>query len=434
MIKKLLNNNFVKSTLILLTGGFLSKLLGFILKIIITREIGSKGIGLYSMLLPTFSFFTTIAIFSYPTAISSLIAEGKRSSKKIILSIIPIATCINLFLIVLIILLAPFLSTILLKEPNLYYPVICVGLTLPFVGLSSIIKGYFWGKQRMGPYIISNIVEQIVRIGILILVIPKLIKISLISTICAIILVNIISETVSILVMIKGFPKGSKITKNDLKIDKREIKDVMNISIPSTSSKVIGSLFYFFEPIIITNMLLYLDYSKEYIINQYGVVNAYSMSLLLLPQFFTQSISTALVPELSKNYSLGNKKKCIKRIKQIVRLSFLIGLISTIIIYLFPEQLLSTLFNTTQGVDYIRILAPFTLLYFIEIPLVNALQSLNRAKECMKISIIGGLVRTISIILFSFLKIGMKALVFAIIVNLILSTYLYYKSLKKIFI
>ncbi len=433
MIKKLMENKFAKSTIILLTGGFLSKLLGFILKIIITRQIGTEGIGLYSMLMPTFAFFTTLAVFSYPVAISSLVAENKRSSKKIIFSIIPVSILINIIIIIFIIILAPFLSTVLLKEPSLEFPIICVGLTLPFIGLSSIIKGYFWGKQRMSPYIISNIGEQIVRIVILIILVPRLVKINMTLTICAIILVNVVSEIISIIIMMFGFPKSSKITKEDLKISKREIKDVMNISIPSTGSKIIGSLFYFLEPIILTNILLYIGYSKNFINNEYGILNGYSLSLLLLPQFFTQSISTALVPELSKNYSIGNKEMCIKRIKQIVIFSFLIGLASTIIIYIFPEELLTLLFNTTKGASYIRVLAPFTLLYFIEIPLINALQALNKAKECMKITLKSEIIRTVSIVLFSFLKIGMYSLVIAIITNLIVSTLSYYKSLKKIF-
>ena len=64
----------------------------------------------------------------------------------------------------------------------------------------------------------------------------------------------------------------------------------MNISIPSTSSKIIGSISYFLEPIVLTNVLMYVGYSKEFIVYEYGVINAYAMSLLLMPQFFTQNI------------------------------------------------------------------------------------------------------------------------------------------------
>ena len=44
-------------TLILLTGGFFSKLLGFVLRIIITRQIGTYGVSLYSLITPTFWTF-----------------------------------------------------------------------------------------------------------------------------------------------------------------------------------------------------------------------------------------------------------------------------------------------------------------------------------------------------------------------------------------
>lgn len=432
MINYIKNNKFIKSTIILLFGGFLSKLLGFILKIIITRQIGTTGIGIYSLLGPSMAVLNTLAIFSYPTAISTLIAK-RNSSKRIIFSIIPVSILINIFLIVIIILVAPFLSKYLLKEPILYYPIICIGLTLPFIGLSSIIKSYYWGHQNMGPYILSNIVEQIVRIVLLVIWIPKLIKINLMITISVIILVNIISETSSIIVMLLFLPKGIHIKKEDIRIDKSSIKDVMSITIPSTSSKIIGSIFYFFEPIIITNILLYLGYPKTYIINEYGIINGYALSLLLLPSFFTQSMSTSLIPELSKYYSLKDYKKCIKRIKQIVFTSLSIGIISTSIIFIFPDKLLDLLYHTNEGIDYIRILSPFILLYFIEIPLNNSLHALNKSKTVMKITVLGELVRTISLIVFSFFKIGLYSLIISIILNLITSTTLYYRETIKIF-
>ena len=433
MINKIKENKFVKSTIILLLGGFLSKFLGFILRIIITRYIGTTGIGIYSLLGPSMGILNTLAIFSYPTAISTLIASRNKSTKKIIFSIIPVSILINIFIILVTILIAPLLSKQLLNEPMLYYPIICIGITLPFIGLSSIIKSYYWGHQNMGPYILSNIVEQIVRIILLVIWIPKLIKISLMITISVIILVNVISETSSIIVMLLFLPKGISIKKEDLRIDKNSIKDVMNISIPSTSSKIIGSIFYFFEPIIITNVLLYIGYSKDYIITQYGIINGYALTLLLLPSFFTQSMSTSLIPELSKYYSLKDYNKCIKRIKQIVLISLLIGFISTSIIYLFPDKLLNVLYHTKEGINYIRILAPFTLLYFIEIPLNNSLQALGKAKTVMKITVFGETIRTLCLIIFSFFKIGMYSLVIAIILNLITSTTLYYRETSKLF-
>ena len=51
-----MKEKFIKSTIILLLGGFLTKVLGMIIKIIMSRLIGTEGLGLYMLILPTFSF------------------------------------------------------------------------------------------------------------------------------------------------------------------------------------------------------------------------------------------------------------------------------------------------------------------------------------------------------------------------------------------
>ena len=431
MIKKIKENKFLSGTLILLTGGFLSKLLGFFLRIIITREIGVEGIGLYSLIMPTFGLFITIATFSFPIAISKLVSTPKRSSKKIIFSTIPVSLILNLITLIIIFIISKPLATFFLKEERLFYPILCIGFTLPFIGLSSIIKGYYWGKQRMGVYILSNIVEQIVRIIILLYLIPIFIKRGIVVVICIIILVNIVSETSSIIVMLIGLPKGMYIRKKDLKPSKVDIKDIMSTSIPSTTSKIIGCISHFLEPIILTNVLLMNGYSQDFIIREYGIINGYALSLLLLPQFFTQSISTSLIPEISKYYSLKDYKMCKKRIKQITVLSLLIGLASTSLIFISPTYFLKLIYNTNLGDIYIKVLAPFFLLYFIETPLSNSLQAMDRSKDAFYITTLSSFVKLILISILSFLHIGMYSLIIGIIVSLIINTYLSIKKVKK---
>lgn len=429
MSNKIKNNIFLKSTLVLLFGGIVGKLVGFVLRIIVTRKLGPEGMGLYSLLAPTSALLSVIATLSYPTALSKIISEKSSRTKTLFASIIPLSLIINIFIIIVTILLAPTLST-LLKNETLYFPIICLSLVTPFISISSIIKGYFWGKQNMFPYMLSNFIEQVSRLIFITLFIDKFLSLSLTHAISFIILVNAAGEVISQLVMIYFFPKNIKPSINDF--NKDDIKKIMNISIPSTSSKIIGSISYFLEPIVLTNVLMYVGYSKEFIVYEYGVINAYAMSLLLMPQFFTQNMATSLVPELSKYYSQGNKVMCKKRIKQIVLISSTIGAISTFIITLFPKFFLNILYHTTAGIDYIKILSPFTILFYIEYPLINALQALGKSKSAMKCTITSSIVRLISIATLSLLKIGMYSLILSIIINLLLSTYLYSKEIKKV--
>lgn len=429
MLNKIKNNIFLKSTLVLLIGGVIGKLVGFVLRIIVTRKLGAEGMGLYSLLAPTSSLLSVIATLSYPTALSKIISEKSSRTKTLFTSIIPLSIIINIFIIGITILLAPTLSA-LLKNETLYFPIICLSLVTPFISISSIIKGYFWGKQNMFPYMLSNFIEQVARLILITLFINKFLSISLTHAISFIILVNAVGEVISQLVMMYFFPKNIRPSINDF--NKNDIKKVMDICVPSTSSKIIGSISYFLEPIVLTNVLMYAGYSKDFIVYEYGVINAYAMSLLIMPQFFTQNMATSLVPELSKYYSLGNNEMCKKRIKQIVLISCSIGGLSTLIITLFPTFFLNILYHTTLGLDYIRLLSPFTILFYIEYPLINALQALGKSKSAMKCTIISSIVRLISIATLSLLKIGMYSLILSIIINLLLSTYLYAKEIKKV--
>lgn len=431
MLNKIKYNAFIKSTLILLFGGVFGKIVGFILKIIITRKLGTEGMGLFSVLSPTSSLLSVIAVFSYSNAVSKIVSEETTRTKNLFLSTIPLSIIINILVIIITVLFSKSLSYSLIKNSSLYLPIICISLTMPFISISSIVKGYFWGKQNMFPYMLSNFIEQVVRLIIIVLFIDKFLNYGLISTICFITLVNIIGEISSQLVMFKYFPKV-KFKKSDFKLNISIIKEVFNFCFPVTLSKIIGSLSYFLEPIILSNILLFVGYSKDYIIYEYGVVNAYALSLLLMPQFFTQNMATSLIPELSKHFKLKNYNICKRRIKQIVLISILIGTLSTVLIVIFPKFFLSLLFNTKEGIDYIYLLAPFTILFYIEYPLNNALQALGKSKKTFNITLTSSVIRIICIIVFSLLKIGMYSLIISIIVNLIVTTFLYYKEIKKI--
>ena len=139
-------SKFIRSSIILIIGGLITKVLGMIIKIALTRAISTEGIGIYSLILPTFNLFITLCSLGLPVAISKLVSEGKKNNKKIVLSIIPLMLLFNFILMIILLLLAPILSKYLLKNSITYYPLLMVGLTLPFICISSILKGYFFGK------------------------------------------------------------------------------------------------------------------------------------------------------------------------------------------------------------------------------------------------------------------------------------------------
>jgi len=424
-------SKFIKSSIILIIGGLITKVLGMIIKIIMTRLIGTEGIGIYMMISPTYMLLISICTFGLPVAISKLVAEDKFSNKNIILSIMPISLIINLIIMILLFLFGHFISNNLLHEPRTYYAIIVMGFVLPFISISSIIRGYFFGKERMIPHVISNICEDIIRLVVLIIGIPIFLTQGIEYAVAFIVVSNIFSELSSIIILTLCLPKKN-IKLNDFIPKKKNIKSVFDISIPTTIGRLIGNIGYFLEPIILTTVLLSMGYSNKYIVYEYGIVSGFVLPTLLLPSFFTGAISQALIPVISKSYSNNNLKYTKNKIKQAIFICLLIGIPVTIFFLLLPEFCLDFLYNTTEGVSYLRFLAPICLMQYIQSPLTSSLQAMGKAKQAMHGTLIGMISRTILLFILSSLKIGMWGLVISTSISIFLVTYHQYKEIKKV--
>ena len=416
-----MKNKFIKSTIILIISGMITKVLGMIIKIALTRTIGTEGIGLYMLVLPTFNLFIGLCNLGVPTAITKLVSERRKSSKKIILPTTVLILVYNIFLIFILFIIAKFLSNNLLHNSDTYYPLISIGITLPFIAISSIFKGYFYGKERVFPCSLSNIIEQIVRLILTMFVVSYMMRYGLVIAVTSVVLINVISEGISSVVLSIFLPK-EKLCISDFHNDNNLIKEILGISIPTTLTRMIGSAVYFFEPIIITNILKYVGYSSDFITLEYGVINGYVYPLLLLPSFFTMAISSAILPVVSNSYSNENYSYTNSKIKQAVFFSLLIGIPVTLIFIFIPDIPLKLIYNTTLGLEYIPYIAPFFILHYIQAPLTSSLNGMGYSKEAMKGTLYGGVVKILSLIIFSLCKIGLWSLVISSILNIIVVT------------
>lgn len=426
-----MKEKFITSTMILLIGGLLTKLLGMIIKIVMSRLLGTEGLGLYMIILPTFSLFIGISQFGLPIALSKLVAEDTKNNKKLLFSIIPISIIVNIVLILILIIIAPFLSNNLLHNKDTYYAILAIAIVIPFTSISSITRSYFFGKQKMVPHVISNITEDIIRLLIMIIGIPFFIPKGISYTICFIVLSNVLSELASILVLFIFLPKNFKIRKKDLIPSKSYIKESLSIGIPNTTGRLIGSIGYFLEPIILTSTLLFVGYSQEFITREYGILSGYVMPLLLLPSFFTMAISQALLPVISKEYANNNKENVKRKIKQGIFFSLLVGIPSTILFLIIPSFFLSIIYHTTEGIAYMRLLAPICLFQYIQAPLSSCLDAMGKSKEVMIASTLGMAIRTTFLFILSLLKIGLYGLIIAISVNVIAVTFYSTKKVRE---
>ena len=421
-----MKNKFIKSTLILIIGGFITKVLGMIIKIIMTRNISEDAIGLYMLILPTYNLFITLVSGGMQISISKLISENKISKRKIMNTALTISFILGIMLVFLILLLSKPISLILHNE-KLYIPILSMILSIPFIGISSVLKGYLFGLNKMHAQVISNFFEQIIRIIMFIIFLPKMSN--NIETVTFIIGSNLVNELLSVIILSLFINK--KVQIKDFEINKDIKHEILSISIPSTTSRLLGTISYFFEPIIITNLLLINGYSSNYVIKEYGILTGYSMQLLLLPSFFSMAISQSIIPLISNAYS-NKKYNYIKRkIRDIVLLSFLIGFIYILIINSNVKYFMNLVYNTNLGIKYIKIMSPVFILLYIQGPLTSILQSINKANESMKSTIEGIIIKTILMVILSYMHFGIYSLIYSMLINIIYVTLHNYIVIKK---
>lgn len=414
---KIRKNKFLASTFILMLSGLSTKVLGLIIKVIFTRIVGSTTISLYTIVMPTYSLILTIGTFAMPTTIAKLIAQ--KNNKKVLNKALKIIILLNISLILIMFLSSRFIANTLLKEPNAYYLLIAMALTLPFSSIACIFKGYFYGIQKNYPHVLSNTIEQIIRLILILTVVPKLIEYSYVHAAVGLILTFLFTEGASIITFSFCMNKNDLKTMFSFKENNFDSKEILSLSVPSVSSRIIGNICYFFEPIILTNILLFKGYSNSFILSEYGAYNAYAISTLTIPSFFINAISLALIPEISKFNEEGNILYVRKRLKEGIFFSFLIGLFSTFIIYIFRYRLLLFLYKTTLGIDYIKYLAPFFILFYFENIFASFMQAIGKAKITLRITVISSIIKLVSLASLSFLKIGIYSLLISEIINIL---------------
>lgn len=353
--------------------------------------------SVYSLTLPTLTLLLNIAQLGIPTTISKFIAKKKYSTFKIMQVSLFLLLLIDLIVGVVYIFFVPTIANVYLKNPLTLATLYGIVLLLPLVSLTSLFKGYFIGIGQVEKNSSCQISEELARLLFIIIFIETIDKnnISLLSFFAMFsAIVGEIAQLIHLILMMKL--KTKKVLKrykvsneNNSKI----AKNVLKLSAMNTSTRMIGSLIYFFEPIIFTYLMLKNGVSQNEMTIEYGIVNSYIFPLLLLPSFFSNCISLFMLPKLSSNVETKNYKSAKKTFLSVTCLSFAVGLLSLFIIYIFPDFFLKALYGKVLGLDYIKKYTFFISIYFLQMPIHTALIAFDKEKSLLFESIVCNLVR-----------------------------------------
>src|SRR5699024_2370823 len=271
---------FLQGTLILIGAGLITRFLGFINRIVIARLMGEEGVGLYMMALPTLFLVMTVASLGLPVAISKRVAEADakndhRKIKQILVISLFLTGLSSILFTILLLGLAPFIANTLLTDERTLYPLLAVSPILPIVSISSVLKGYFQVKQNMKPQSLALVIEQVVRMSSVSRLVTVRLPFGIEYAASGAMLSVIIGEFISLLYMMILFKqkKTFKIRKqfvSYLNTRRKTLQELFSIALPSTGSRMIGSISHFLEPILVSQSLLIAGVSGTLATKQYG--------------------------------------------------------------------------------------------------------------------------------------------------------------------
>lgn len=433
---------FLQGTITLIIAGMITRFLGFINRLVVARLMGEEGVGLYMMALPTLFLVIALTQLGLPVAISKRVAEAEAQNdgakiKRILVVSLILTGSASVFFTIGMILVSPIIANTFLTDSRTVFPLIAISPIVPIIALSSVIKGYFQGKQNMKPQSYAQVIEQVVRITCVALFVKLLLPLGVEYAAAGAMFSVILGEGISLLYMFWHFKRNKpfKIRYrffSYLKTSRDTMKELFSIALPSTGSRLIGSFSNFLEPIIVAQSLAIAGFSSVLVTKQYGELTGYVMPLLFLPTFITHSLAVALVPNISEADASRNQPLIHYRIHQSIRISFASGAIATVVLTLFAATILTYMYGTGNASYFLVLMAPFYILLYIQSPLQSALQALDLAKPAMWNSLIGSVVKyTVLFLLASNRAIGIYGVAIAMCVGVVLITLLHLFTLRK---
>lgn len=417
-------NKLLKNTLIIIITSFIVKIIGMFGKIITTRTLGIEGMSKYALSYPTLLLFINIAGFSMNNTISKLVSEAhatRKYSPKIILkkgiktSLIVSAICILIYLLSI-----KTISTHLLKDEDLFYPLFVGIFLIPLVGISDALRGYFNGIKDVKTASTSLLLEQLFRTSFSLIGILIGLKYNIIVATSFLYIALSIGELASITYCLINL-KIKKIIHYPNTLGEQRI--ITKTAGYLTLSKMVGSISYFLEPILYTFILTYLNYQTETIHNIYTTIDVYTIPLLTIISFIPFSLSTAIIPHISESYARHDTQKLLNYLKKAYFSTIFPAMICLITILIYHDELMMLLFKTTVGASLAKDVSILFIFYYLQVINTSILQAIGEVKIILYNSIFNNILRLALILVLPFFPIiNCYSVLYSVIFTSILSS------------
>lgn len=337
--KTVIKTGFLQGAFIVTLCIVITKILGILYVIPFHWLIGDNGGALYGYAYTIYLFFMSISSAGIPLAISRIVSEYQtlgymNAKRRTFIMGKKIALLLGFVSFLILMIFAPFIAKAVLgnlsggnKIEDVVFVIRVISSAILIVPVLSIYRGYFEGHRFMRAPAISQVLEQIVRILVIIMgsfLTLKVFKLSLTTTVGVAVFGATLGGFVSYLYLVekrlknkKKFNEKIRVNNEPIITDKQIFRKIVVYAVPFIMIDLFKSLYSFVDMLTVVKGLVYkasfTTSNAEVIMSMLSTWTA-KFNMIII------SISTGvvvnLIPNLTESYVKKDNKDINKKINQ----------------------------------------------------------------------------------------------------------------------
>lgn len=383
MLKK---NSFLTGTLILTLAGFLSRLIGFFYRAFLSQTFGEEGMGIYQLLAPVMALSFSLTAAGIQTAVSKFTASETtthdyRASLRVLLAGFLLSMPLSFLCTWFIYRQADLIAVRFLLEQRCAPLLRVFALSIPFCSLHSLINGYFYGIKRAGIPALTQILEQLARVGSVFWICDRLQSQGQSPAIVCAVIGLAVGECVSMLISLSAvylrFYRLKPIAASRVRTGTMVWKIFM-LSTPLTASRIATNILMSIEAVSIPSCLVRHGFTQTQALSVYGVLTGMALPLILFPTALINSACVFLLPVISEADESGNVNAIRSAVRKSVVCCLLFGVFCTASFLLIGEYAGLVLFKSKMAGSFILTLSFICPLLYLSGALSSILHGLGK--------------------------------------------------------
>ncbi|MGN1268228.1 MAG: oligosaccharide flippase family protein [Candidatus Aphodocola sp.] len=335
-------NSFINGALIATIGIVVTKFLGIIYIIPFYAIIGESNIALYGYAYTIYNLFLSLSTVGIPPAMSKLISEyntleyydtkerAYKLGKKLLI-------VLGIVLFIIMFFGAPFIANQIMgnntggnSKESITFVIRVISTAILVVPYLSVTKGYLQGHKFMLPSSVSQVLEQVVRIAVILIgsyLCMRVLNLGVTNAIGVAVFGATVGALVALIYLLVKIRKNKKdivrITKDE-KIKQEEkkitnkfiIKKLLIYSVPFISFGLALSVYDYIDMTTIIGTLTNLGFKTADAESVLGVINTTGNKLNSVVLAISTGLMTSLVPNITASFVKGDKKDVKKKVHQ----------------------------------------------------------------------------------------------------------------------